>query len=222
MGLLDCNDCLGSVRIHSPGCKGDALGTGINYSSTKHCSFGPCKHSVPRLCVCARSLSRVCLPVTAWVVAGQAPLSMEFSRQEYWSGLPFPASDVACPTSCNTSFLMLYVQHHATPSKNTSFFPGTLGASLCDAVSTAVLKLTCSKCLVSLPRWLSGKEPACQCRRWSLDPWIRKILWTRKWKPTLIVLPGKSHGQRSLAGYSPWGSQKSWAWLSNSTATQST
>ena len=28
--------------------------------------------------------------VTAWTVARQAPLSMEFSRQEYWSGLPFP------------------------------------------------------------------------------------------------------------------------------------
>ena len=166
--------------------------------------LAPCKLSVPLLCVCARSLSRVCRSVTAWVVAGQAPLSMEFSRQEYWSGLPFPASNVACPTS------------------RTQFFPGTLGASLCNAVSTAVLKLTCSKCLVGLPRWLSGKEPACQCRRWSFDPWIRKILWTRKWKPTLIVLPGKSRGPRSLAGYSPWGSQKSWAWLSNSTTTQST
>ena len=35
-------------------------------------------------------LSHVQLFVTAWTVAQQAPLSMEFSRQEYWSGLPFP------------------------------------------------------------------------------------------------------------------------------------
>ena len=31
-------------------------------------------------------------PVTPWIVIHQAPLSMEFSRQEYWSGLPFPTS----------------------------------------------------------------------------------------------------------------------------------
>ena len=33
--------------------------------------------------------------------------------------------------------------------------------------------------------------------------WVRKIPWRRKWLPTLIFLPGKSHGQRSLASYSP-------------------
>ena len=35
--------------------------------------------------------------------------------------------------------------------------------------------------------------------------WVRKIPWSRKWKPIPIVLPGKFHGQRSLAGYSPRG-----------------
>ena len=38
----------------------------------------------------AKSLSRVQLFVTLWTVAHQAPLSMGFSRQEYWSGLPCP------------------------------------------------------------------------------------------------------------------------------------
>ena len=46
------------------------------------------------------------------------------------------------------------------------------------------------------------------------DPWIRKSLWRRKWQPTPVILPGEFHGQRSLAGYSPWGC-KSQAWLSN-------
>ena len=32
-----------------------------------------------------------CLTLTSWTVAGQAPLSIEFSRQEYWSGLPCPS-----------------------------------------------------------------------------------------------------------------------------------
>ena len=42
------------------------------------------------VCVCARMLSQVRLFATPWTVTCQAPLSMEFSRQEYWSGLPFP------------------------------------------------------------------------------------------------------------------------------------
>ena len=71
---------------------------------------------------------------------------------------------------------------------------------------------------VALPTWLviphsinlliiSGgsmvKEPACQCRRPSGDAGL--IPWGRKWQPTPVFLPGKSRGQRSLAGYSPWG-----------------
>ena len=34
---------------------------------------------------------------------------------------------------------------------------------------------------------------------------VQKIPWRRKWQPTSVLLPGKSRGQRSLAGYSPWG-----------------
>ena len=55
---------------------------------------------------------------------------------------------------------------------------------------------------------LSGKEPACQCRRskrQGFNPWVGKIPWRRKWQPTPVLLPGESHGQRSLAGYSPQG-----------------
>ena len=42
------------------------------------------------VCVCAQSYSHVQLFATPWTVAHQAPLSIEFFRQEYWSGLPFP------------------------------------------------------------------------------------------------------------------------------------
>ena len=34
--------------------------------------------------------------------------------------------------------------------------------------------------------------------------WVKKIPWRRKWQPILVFLPGKFHGQRSLACYSPW------------------
>ena len=53
-----------------------------------------------------------------------------------------------------------------------------------------------------------GKESTCQCRRCrtpGFHPWIEKIPWRRKWQPTPILLPGESHGQKILAGYSPWG-----------------
>ena len=42
-------------------------------------------------------------------------------------------------------------------------------------------------------------------RRHGFDPWVGKIPWRREWQPTPVVLPGKSHGQRSLKGYSPLG-----------------
>ena len=59
-----------------------------------------------------------------------------------------------------------------------------------------------------VPGGASGEEPACQCRRHKrrgFYPWIGKIPWRRKYHPSPVFLPGESHGQRSLAGYSPWG-----------------
>ena len=48
-----------------------------------------------------------------------------------------------------------------------------------------------------------------QCRRPGLDPWVGKVPWGREWPPTSAFLPGESHGQRSLAGYRPWGHKES-------------
>ena len=46
--------------------------------------------------------------------------------------------------------------------------------------------------------------------RHCFDPWVRKIPWSRKWKPIPVLLPGKFHGQRSPVGYySPWGCRES-------------
>ena len=43
-----------------------------------------------------------------------------------------------------------------------------------------------------------------QCRRHGFDPWVRKIPWRRTWQTSPVFLPGKSHKQRSLAGYRLW------------------
>ena len=59
----------------------------------------------------------------------------------------------------------------------------------------------------SFPRGSSGKAWASQYRRRKRcrsDPWVRKTPGRRKWQPALVLLPGKSHGQRSLVGCSPW------------------
>ena len=62
---------------------------------------------------------------------------------------------------------------------------------------------------MGLPWWLSGKESVCQSMRHTFDPWVGKTPSRRKWQPTPGFLPGESHGQRSLAGYSPWGRKES-------------
>ena len=52
----------------------------------------------------------------------------------------------------------------------------------------------------------SGKEPACKfwrCKRQQVQSLGQEDPLRRKWQPTPVFLPGKSHGQRSLAGYSP-------------------
>ena len=99
-----------------------------------------------------------------WAVTQQAPLSVGFSRQEYWSRMP-------CPP------------------------PGDLPDTGIKPTSPA-------------SPWygLSGKESTCQCRRrrrHRFDPWFGRILWRREWLPAPVFLPGESHRQRSLMGYSP-------------------
>ena len=65
--------------------------------------------------------------------------------------------------------------------------------------------------------WLSGKEPACQCRRHGFDPWVRKIPWRKKWQRTPVFLPEsvshsvvsdsmQSHGLQSTRLFCPWNS----------------
>ena len=67
------------------------------------------------------------------------------------------------------------------------------------------------------PRWVSGKESTCQCRKCGFDPWVEKIPWRRSWQPTPVFLPGES----------PWteepGGVQSWAHTdSDTTATKTT
>ena len=66
------------------------------------------------------------------------------------------------------------------------------------------------------PGGSDGKESAYQCRRcqrcW-FYPWVGKIPWRRALQPPPVFLPGESHGQRSLAGYSPWSGRVRHDWV---------
>ena len=64
----------------------------------------------------------------------------------------------------------------------------------------------------TLANHIDDEHIAGQCRKLGFDPRVRKIPCRRKWQPTLVFLPGKFHGQRSLVGYSPWGHRVGQDW----------
>ena len=59
-----------------------------------------------------------------------------------------------------------------------------------------------------IPSYLVESQPFCSIQAFN---WLDKTHthWRRQWHPTPVLLPGKSHGQRSLVGYSPWGRKES-------------
>ena len=77
------------------------------------------------------------------------------------------------------------------------------------AIPTGVVAKTRSQRIEGgIPGGSDRKESAHQYRRCRFDPWVWKIPWRRKRQPTPVFLPGKSHGQRSLLGYTVHGVAK--------------
>ena len=108
---------------------------------------------------------------TPWTTAYQAPPSMGFSRQKYWSGVPLPSPHSSILTR-KKKHIYIYTHTHT----------GFLGVS--EVKILPAMQVT----------WKCG-----------LNPWVGKICWRRKWQPTLVFLPRKSHGEKNLGGCSPWG-----------------
>ena len=127
--------------------------------------------------------SRVRLCATPETVAHQAPPSLGFSREEHWSGLPFPSP---MHESEKWKWKWSCVWLLATPWTAAYQAPPSMGFSRQEY-------------------WSGLPLPSLQHRRHGFNPWIRKMPWERKWQFTPIFLPGKSHAQRSLVGYSPQG-----------------
>ena len=55
----------------------------------------------------------------------------------------------------------------------------------------------------------SGVKNLPAMQEMQVNPWVGQILWRRKWQPTPVFLPRKSHEQSSLVGYSPWSRKES-------------
>ena len=67
-------------------------------------------------------------------------------------------------------------------------------------ISSSVIPFSC---FFNFPGGSDGSV-CLQCGRPGFDCWAGKIFWRKKWQPTPVLLPGKSHGWRSVVGYSPW------------------
>ena len=154
-----------------------------------------------------------------WTVAHQAPLSMWFLRREQWGGLPPDltwVSFIAGGFFTNLSHQFSSVQFSRSVVSN-SLQPHESQHATRDAPNfhsrisgNRSRHLHVFRALHVRPglSWcLSGKESACSAG----DPGSI-LVWKdprrRKWQPLLLFLPGKSQGQRSLVGCSPWGCKR--------------
>ena len=157
----------------------------------------------------AKSFSRVWLFVTPWTIAYQAPPSMGFSRQDYWSGLPFHKSDTIY--TYTTSFLSLSVLPLSHPSKLSQ--RAKLG-TLCYIATSHLLSIShtvvyifgegngtplqdsCLENPMARGAWWAAVHGVAKSRKRLSD---FTFLFTfmhgrRKWQPTSVFLPGESQG----------------------------
>ena len=133
-----------------------------------------------------KSLSRVRLLATPWTAAHQAPPSMGFSRQKYWSGINH-ASGLNFTVSSLSPFLLFCFLFNLHTIHLLNFFSYKIEYiySGSDSKESAAMWET----LVGSSGW--------------------EVPWSRKWQPTQVLLRGKLNGQRSLVVYSPWGHEES-------------
>ena len=144
---------------------------------------------------------------------------MGYPRQEHWSGLLCPPPGDLPDTGIKPRSLMSpamargFFTTSATWESTAAIDPHSVLTELhsLEFLAFCVLRRKALSLCVSSPDisvlgvttlilW-SGKESSCQCRSHGFNPWVRTMPWRRKWQPTPVFLPGKSHGQRSLTGY---------------------
>ena len=109
-----------------------------------------------------------------------------------------------CSQVLNHEFLCVLSTFLSNPTKNDSMF----NMDALKGKKIAIVVLFCFWYNLDFPV-SDGKSVCLQCGRPGFDPWVGKIPWRRQWQSTPVLWPGKSHGRRSLVGYSPWGHKES-------------
>ena len=162
--------------------------------------------------------SRVWLCATPEMAAHQAPPSLGFSRQEHWSGLPFPSPmhesekwKWSCSVVSNSQR-----PHGLQPTRllRPWDFPGKSTGVGCHCLLQWMF--TAAKTWEPAKHWqISGYKRCGTYVQWTTSYKNKEIMssaatgWRRQWHPTPVLFPGKSHGWRCLVGCSPWGLEES-------------
>ena len=127
------------------------------------------------------------------------------SRQEYWSGFAISFSRGSSDPGTELKSPALAGRFFTTESQGKPRLRLLTFKRVCNTVPNSLncFRIKLYELCIGFPRWCSGKESACQVEDLSLIPgWGRSP--REYWQPTPVFLPGESHGQRSLADYSPW------------------
>ena len=183
------------------------------------------KYHNPKICIPAHLPSCVQLFAAPWTVAHQAPLPMEFSRQEYWNGVAFPPPmdlpnsgikpmSLASPTlaggffttSASWEISYTYMQTQKCIYSSSIWVPHSF---LQIELTLEFIPFKKKFIYLGFPWWLSGKESACQGRRHGFDPWSRKMPHAKEqldlctYNDRACVLEPRSHSYWSLLALEP-------------------
>ena len=163
--------------------------------------------------ICVKHFALYLAQVVNWLSAYRITNQPTHQMPSSLAWLQAPHADSGTGTPLQQCLGQVHGERGTTTFTGPSLVPGTgVEEGLSHLIPTTALGNGHHHLPFKLPRLHSGKEATRQCRRHKrcgFSPWVWKILWRRKWQPTLVFLPGKFHGQRSLAGYSLWDHNKS-------------
>ena len=140
-------------------------------------------------------LSHVRLFGTSWTVAYRAPLSMGFSRQEYWSGVPLPSPWSSLPFIIKrvVGFVLLSSCHLCPQT-----LPSHIIGGMVPLEDSRLYYAAIRDCTIPVNTGTAERLHF----HFSLFTFMH---WRRKWQPTPVFFPGESQGQGSLVGCRLWG-----------------
>ena len=134
-------------------------------------------------------------------------LHQELVCRSSWAASPQPPDHRPCRRQARTLLRLAGPEGPLPP--HVAFSPSVRLRACGSYLSEPHLALTeqqfSAAALPSLASQAAQTESVClQCGRTQVRSLVGKIPCRRKWQPTLVLLPGKVHGRRSLVGYSPW------------------